>query len=158
MAKVNLKDFSKHIQDAAKKALEETVSPQLLQKIGDDFVDQIRTRTRLGNGLDKNGGEPSKLRPLSKPYVEQRKTMANLSPLTKSNKSNLTLTGDMLDDLKATVQDDKITISFKEQFSKDKARWNTEKGRPFLFISRVQIERLKNSIEKNIAALLKKYL
>jgi hypothetical protein len=158
MAKIKLDGLSKHLKESITRALEETITPQLMQQVGDDFVDQIRTRTRLGNGLDKHKGEPSKLRPLSKDYVESRKTFKKLSPLTKPGKSNLTLTGEMLDQLKATVQGAKITITFGNQFSKDKARWNQESGRKFLFISRVQIERLKNGLEKKITTLLKKYL
>lgn len=154
---INLKDFPEHMHSAINKAVEEALANDVLQSIGDDFVDQLRTRTRLGNSLDKHGGEPSKLKPLSFEYVEHRKTFKGLSELTKPTKSNLTLTGDMLDDLTATAQNDQITITFKNQYSKDKARW-VSAVRPFLFISRVQIERLKNNLEKKITELLKKYL
>lgn len=142
---------------AITRAVNETLNKDLMQSIGDDFAEQIKTRTRLGNGLSENGGEPTKLRPLSSGYVQQRKSM-KLSGMTKPSKSNLTQTGEMLDDIKATVNNDKITLTFGSQFSKDKARWNEESGRSFLAISRVQIERLKNSLEKKITELLKKYL
>lgn len=156
--KIKLSEFPKHLHQAITKAVEETMSQKLLQDIGDDFVEQIKIRTRLGNGLDKNEGEPSKLKPLSKDYVKYRKSKNDLSEFTKPSKSNLTLTGEMLDSLEAKVTEDKITISFSNQFSKYKARWNEESGRSFLAISRVQIERLKNSLEKKITELLKKYL
>lgn len=158
MAKINLKDFPAHLRTAISKALDEATTVERMQDIGDDLAEQIRVRTRLGNGLGKNGGEPSKLKKLSKEYIEQRKTNKELSEFTTPTKSNLTLTGEMLDELKATADKDKITLSFDSQFSKDKARWNDEKGRPFLYVSRVQVERLKNSLEKKITELLKKYL
>lgn len=158
MAKIDLKDFPAHFRTAISKALEEATSAKLMQDIGDDLAEQIRVRTRLGNGLSKNNEEPSKLRKLSKDYIDQRKAKEDLSELTTPSKSNLTLTGTMLSELEAKADKEKITLTFGSQFSKDKARWNDEKGRPFLYISRVQVERLKNSLEKKITELLKKYL
>lgn len=157
MAKIPLNEFSKELTEALKKAKEEITSPANLQAIGDDLAEQIRVRTRLGNGIDANYGEPSKLKPLSEKYVEQRRDMS-LSDMTTAKKSNLTQTGQMLNEIIAKVVNSQIVITFKSQFSKDKARWNSEKSRPFLSISRVQVERLTNSLDKKMSELLKKYL
>lgn len=157
MAKIPLKEFSRNLQEALEKAKKELTSTENLQKIGDDLAEQIKTRTRLGNGLDGDGKEPAKLRPLSSKYVKERQTMP-LSEFTTAKKSNLTQTGQMLDEIEAKASNSKISITFKSQESKDKARWNTEKGRPFLAVSRVQIERLRNDLDKKLEELLKKYL
>jgi hypothetical protein len=157
MAKIPLNQFSKELVDALEKAKKEITSSENLQKIGSDLAEQIKVRTRLGNGLAENGGEPDKLRPLSEPYIKERK-VTQLSQFTTAKKSNLTLTGQMLDEIVAKIANGIITITFKSQESKDKARWNTDKGRPFLSISRVQIERLTNALNKQLSEAIKKYL
>lgn len=157
MAKIKLDDFSKELKTALDSAKKELLSPTSLQSMADDLAEQIKIRTRLGDGLDKDRGEPSKLRPLSKNYIETRKG-SELSPMTAAKKSNLTFTGEMLDSIIAKISGSIVTITFSNQDSKDKARWNTEKGRPFMAISRVQIQRLTNSLNQKLSEILKKYL
>jgi len=157
MAKIPLSDFPKHLKQSLDKAKQELLSPSNLKKIGDDIAEKIVLRTRLGNGLDVEQGEPTKLKPLSPKYIEQRKTM-QLSELASPKKSNLTQTGKMLSDVISKVTGNIINITFKSDDSKDKARWNSEKGRTFMNISRVQVERLTNDIQKQIRQILKKYL
>lgn len=157
MAKIPLSDFPKHLKQSLDKAKQELLSPANMQKIGNQIAEQIVTRTRLGNGLDVEQGEPSKLKPLNPKYVEQRKTM-QLSELASAKKSNLTQTGKMLSDVIAAVNGSIIKITFKDPSSKDKAKWNLGMGRTFMNISRVQVERLTNDIQKQIRQILKKYL
>lgn len=158
MAKIKLENFSKELSQALSKAKSELLSPSSLQKIGDDLAEQIKVRTRLGNGLEEQQGEPSRLKPLSAAYVEQRKLNPGLSGFTTAKKSNLTFTGKMLDAIVAKVTGTKIVITFNDSFSKDKAKWNTESGRPFMAISRVQVERLQNYLNAELSKLLKKFL
>lgn len=158
MKKVPLSEFPHHLKTALEKAKQELLSPSSLQQIGDDIAEQLRLRARLGNGLGENYTDPAKLKPLSPKYVEQRKKMKDLSEETTPKKSNLTQTGEMLDDIIARINGFKITITFKEQFSKDKARWNSVKGRPFMHISRVQVQRLTNDMQSKLRSNLKKYL
>lgn len=159
MAKIDLSKFSAHIQQACNKALTELLSPDNTQPIADELAEQIRLRTRLGKSLDGDGGEPTPLKPLSEKYKKKRATYKGLSSSTTPNKSNLTLTGEMLDDVTGFAKPDgKISIYVKDEFSKKKAGWNAEKGRPFLFLSRVQIERLRNKLQAQITQLIKKYI
>jgi hypothetical protein len=158
MAKIPLKDFSSELKKQMQAAYDELVSTKNMKAIGEDLAEQIRIRTRLGNGLAKNGGEPTKLKPLSPGYINERKTMEELSPLTTPKRSNLTQTGEMLDELIATSPGPKkLTLTFKSEESKTKAEANAKMGRPFMAISRVQIERLTNSLKKQIKDILKKF-
>jgi hypothetical protein len=151
--KLKIDEFPKHLQ----KVVQEAVNKIDMQEIGDTLAQEIKLRTRLGYGLDTQGGTQSKLKPLSEPYKKARKKM-KLSSETRPGKSNLTQTGEMLDSIKAEVNNGKITITFKNQFSKDKARWNTEKGRPFMAISKVQITKLKNRITDHVLKFIKENL
>jgi hypothetical protein len=159
MAKINLDKFSSHLKEACDKALNQVLSTENTQAIANDLADQIRVRTRLGNGLDKNEGEPTKLKPLSPNYKKARAKNGQLSDQTTPNKSNLTLTGEMLDNVTGFADGrGKITIYLKDQFSRDKAKWVTEGGRPFMFISRVQVQRIKNQIQAQLTKLIKSFL
>lgn len=159
MAKIPLKDFSPELKKALGQALAEVSQTKNMAAIGEELAEQIRVRTRLGNGLDKNKGEPTKLKPLSPGYINERKTMEDLSPLTTPKRSNLTQTGKMLDDLTASSPaPGKVTLLFKDADSKTKADANAKMGRPFMAISRVQIQRLTNNLKVQLKEILKKYL
>ena len=76
--------------------------PNVMRELGNEAIRIIVKRTRLGYGADpKTIGARIKF-PSHKPsYVEFRqKNRAFLSPLTKPKRSNLTLSGQLLDSMK----------------------------------------------------------
>ena len=163
---IDLKDFPKYLQDSIQSALDEVLSERNVSKMAEDVADQIRLRTRLGNGIDSNGGEPRKLEKLKESYIKERRKKP-LSEETKATKSNLTRTGKMLNDIVGTAEGTSIVISFKDPDSAMKAKYNSEAvtyseyrkpARPFFFVSRVQIQRITNEIEKKLGDQIKKNL
>jgi hypothetical protein len=106
--------------------------------IGQEAVKKIKLRTKLGQGVREFGGNPFKFEPLmsaknnmtGKPStVEARKRMTDLSPETSPGKSNLTMTGQMLNSITYTAKDKMVSIRFDNDFAKKKATW-AEDGSP----------------------------
>ena len=130
-------------------------SIDIIQQIGDFAADLIKKRTQLGYGSLKQSGTKTKLKALSIGYKKQRKAMP-LSSKTTANKSNLTQTGHMLNNLIATIKDNgQVEIGFQDPFAHDKATWNTVKGRPFNNLTEAEIKQLKLFIQKLIKNELK---
>jgi len=155
-----IKDFSelsKLIEKLGGDIKETLRDKRVLNEIGEEAVDDIVKRTRLGYGVEKNGDKKGKLKPLSESYKEQRKEErkeGRLSTATSPSKSNLTRTGAMLDDLYHEVEEDGVTIRFKSKFSDVKAA-KVSRSRPFLNLSDLQVKRITRKVGDLIKSILK---
>lgn len=131
-----------------------------LSLLGQEAATIIRRRTRLGFGVAKVGATRFRLKPLSTRYMIMRKDQsAKLSEYTRPNRSNLTLRGDMLDDLEPTKVNalrGSVLIGFAKKSSLDKAEWNTATGRAFNNLSNLEIKQLRRFKEKDLGAALRK--
>lgn len=123
----------------------------------------IKVRTRLGKGLLGD------LSPLSEGYIKYRQSLLggltnkahkNSSPSTNTdwlsgettpNKSNLTLTGEMLNSIVGEQSGYRFTFTFSNQASNDKARWADEKGRPFFDLLPSEL----NGLQRQISAIMR---
>lgn len=92
----SLKNVMKKIKDATNSA----VTAEQLIPVGEFAVGIIVKRTRLGYGVDTQFGAKKALKALSNPYKEFRKGFSGLDNRTTPSKSNLTLTGQLLDSVK----------------------------------------------------------
>jgi len=151
----DIKELMKKLEKAREELQDNVV------EVGNEAADLIRKRTRLGYGVSEQGGKKTRLKKLDdgnpkKPYTKRRRQL-ELSGNTTPAKSNLTQSGAMLDDLEATkTSKGKAEIDFKTEESKDKAKWNTDKGRPFNNLSKSEYNQLKEIIQKKIEKILKK--
>jgi hypothetical protein len=129
--------------------------------IGDFLIEKIRIRTQLGYGVDKHLSEKTKLKPLSKKYIEQRKVMSYLSGMTTPKKSNLTRTGSMLDSLKVKSMSNKairIGPTGSEMFgvsTSSKAYFQEKMGRIFLRLSSQEVKQVRIFWLRSFSDLLK---
>lgn len=134
--------------------------PESLELLGEEAANIIRRRTRLGFGVASTGSERFRLRPLTDRYMKFRTVKrSRLSDMTKPRRSNLTLRGDMLDDLgvkSVNPMRGQVVLGFRNQSSLDKATWNTDSGRPFNNLSRLEIKQLGRFKEKELEAELRK--
>lgn len=152
-------DFVKDFAKLANKALDEVSDKDAMDDIGGELVEDIKKRTRLGQGVDKSLGRQSKFKPLaastkkSRGYKSKR---GELKGRTTPAKSNLTETGDMLNSLdhKASKGNVTVDVSSKEA---DKAEYVSE-DRPFMNISKAQDRKIKKKIEEDLAKQLKKLI
>lgn len=121
-----LKDWSKAVT---------MIDPEKFDFLKEEIPRIIRVRTRLGKGVEN--GQITKLKPLSENYIKARKK-TSLSEFTKPTRSNLTLTGKMLDSIIGIRLGLRFIFTFKDTESNDKARWNTP-DRNFFELSKSEI-------------------
>ena len=124
MAK-NFDKVMQKIKRELKQIESKSKDPSLLKPLGDKIVEKIKMRTRAGFGVAKPGGKQSKLAPLKKSYKDWRKKQ-KLPPETAWNRSNLTLTGEMLDSIKARIVRGKILPTFTGMNNRKKSKYARE--------------------------------
>lgn len=150
-------DFDKELERIMRKLLKEATSTESLQELGDDAAELIKKRTRLGYGLSEHGGTKSKLKQLNPKYKKYRQKI-DLSSATTPNKSNLTQTGHMLDDIGATVgSNNSVSIGFTDDFANQKAEWVSE-DRPFNFLSKAEISQLRKKLQDKLYSRIKELI
>ena len=129
--------------------------------VGKIMKDTIKKRTRLGFGVEANEGTKGKLKPLSPLYKKQRKKL-KLSSETSPSKSNLTLSGSMLDNLDSKVNQQQLKIRVRPKGRDRKGVGNKQKAgwvsvvRPFLYLSKPEIKRIKKYLSEEIDNIVKK--
>ena len=130
----------------------------IIKKIGTEVKDRVLKRTKAGYGVDANGADKKALKPLSGAYKDARKKGLRriLAGDAKPSKSNLTLTGKMLRSLKVFVSGTTFTIKPATKAGKDKANWQADQGRKFLYASKLDIKYLRDRIRNILRAALRK--
>jgi hypothetical protein len=135
-------------EDFAKKLENLSLSTEVWQEIGDAAAEQIQKRTLVGYSVRENGGQQSKLKPLS----EQYKRFRGAEPLPSSTtpgKSNLTLTGEMLSSIVVRTVPNGVILSLSG-FPAQKCAWQEDQGRPFFHLSKAEIAKLAMVVKREI--------
>lgn len=146
----------KKMMDKLKKVRDELESKKRMKQLGAKAAELIKKRTQLGWGVDKQGGKKAKLDKLSDGYKKFRKKNKPTGKSTPS-KSNLTYSGDMLDDLEAKhAKDNKVTIGFSSTKSEKKAGWAKDGGREFNNLSKSEQKQLEQFLDEELKKILKK--
>lgn len=134
---------------------EELTKKSSMEDLGEEAAELIRKRTRLGYGVEKQGGSKKKLKKLSPSYKEMRKKHKPAGPTTAA-KSNLTYSGEMLDDLQAVkAKEGTVEVGFKNKDAKDKAGW-VSKDRPFNNLSKAEKKQLQQLLKEKLEKAIKK--
>ena len=143
-----------------KKAYAELLKANNMKKIAASSEDVVRARTRRGYGVKKNEEKKEKLAKLKPSYVTKREKMSNLSEKTTPGKSNLTLSGKMLDSLESRAE----KYGFKIYPGNTRAEKLTEyaedgsanrEPRPYMHLSDKEILKIKQEIDRTLRAILK---
>jgi hypothetical protein len=167
--KVSKIDLSK-ITEAIK---ESVFGRQQMKEFMQGLANDIKKRTRMGYGVGRDLGPKGKFLPLSKKYKKYRKEKASLSEFTKPTRSNLTLSGQLLDSLIAdssgtlkgeiTIKDTRKPIKGQKKTPTNNqlAEWHEEGAgklpkRPFMHVSIAEYDRLVQAMQKKLNAQLKK--
>jgi hypothetical protein len=96
------------IKNKLKKVLSE---PQLLSEVAEVAINDIKFQARRGVS-SKNG---QRFKPLSKEWIEKRDRISQATdthPAYSKNRSNITITGQLLDALRKSITGSKITLFF----------------------------------------------
>lgn len=183
----SIQDF----RDALESSLRDALGRQTLLTIGKLARELIYTRTKLGYGVTGSGESVtrSKLKPLSPSYKLARKGYAQGGAMfnatdrngkkklvqfqTKGskpkgfgfspNKSNLTLTGNMLDSIVVKVQEASVLISIASTSRPDSDLNNREvaelvsKERPFFDLTESERTRIVNEVTRIIRARTRRF-
>ena len=153
----------KEILEQTEKKLKQGLNRTFLKKLAADIANGIKTRTRLGKGVQFDGGKQEKLKPLKKSYIEQRgkdKKKGDLSPNTGVANSNLTRTGQLLDSIVSAIRGNNIIkISFRERRDDGKKNikivdYQEDQNRPFFYLSKPE----QRNIERIVRQQLRKEL
>ncbi len=135
-----------------KTLLDSTIDRQLMDTIGDHTSLVVKERTRRGYGVAKNEGPKKRLKGISESTKKRRKGLAaqgQLSSETSPNKSNLTRTGKMLDDIAYRAKANEVLIYLKGN-SSTKAKKNADLGRIFMNLSKSEISIITKIVEEEI--------
>jgi hypothetical protein len=155
--KQNMIDFVARLN----KQIEATTGPAEMRKIGGFLIQKIAVRTRLGNGVMDHLAEKSKLKPLSPKYIEFRKSYGQLYNMTTPKRSNLTLTGSMIDSLrikaigKNSIRIGPTGTDRNGVSNSSKAYWQEKAGRVFLRLSRQEVKQARIFWMRTFSDLLK---
>lgn len=146
---MTFKDFERKLENLIKNG----ISKQILENAGKIVAKNVKTRTRRGFGVNKEGGSSIKLKPLTPNYKEHRKNLkrkGTLSAETKPSKSNLTKTGEMLDSLNYKVEKNKISVLPTNKKNIKKAQYQDLQGRKFLNLNKREVLDIIDTIDKEL--------
>jgi hypothetical protein len=154
---VMTRDLNKLLKFSESLVKESIITDKELERIGKDITDRIRTRTRLGFGVAGDNKPKQKFRQLEWSTVEYREQLEDdgkLSNLTKPDMANMTRFGSMMDSLTHKVGTGSVTILFSEREETKKAFYNTELGRPFMYLTNLETKAVRKIVQENIDAWL----
>lgn len=120
--KFNEKTIDKAQADIQAKLKEIVKSPELLNEIGDIAIKDIQFQARRG----KNPITGGSFIPLSKKWIEKRQKISEVTDVHeafKANRSNITLTGQLLNSLRKYYTGNKITLFFAGFHNPYKAKY-----------------------------------
>lgn len=141
------------VMGEAQDLLDQLTSKENLSKLGEVAAEMVKVRTRLGYGC--RDGKKEKLNPLSPGYIKQRRKKP-IPSSTASTKSNLTLTGEMLDSVIYQVDGKELIIKFSNINSVKKAEWVTLGDRPFMELTKQEVKRVSDFLADIVTELSKK--
>jgi hypothetical protein len=148
-AKIDLQKFSKDIE----KRLKVSASRPEMLRLGNFVLNLIKARVRQGFGVSENGGQKEDLKELSRSYKKQRAKL-RLSPFTTPTKSNLTRSGRLIGGLRVAVQNGVVIIrpsgTSREGTPNQKVAEYVSKDRPFLFMTKSEVQSAAEYFEKEI--------
>lgn len=144
------KDFKKRLQEI-KRNIDKNIDPTKFDFLKKEVVEQIKKRTQAARKGVNADGSMFTLPKLSEPYVEFRKTFKKLSSETSPNRSNLTLTGSMLNDMVAERSGFTFKFSFKDELNSKKANWVALGGRRFFDLSKSE----RNGLQRKISDIIR---
>ena len=162
----------RNVMSRIKQSTDQVASAKELIATGEYAVGLIVKRTRLGYGVDVQFGKKTKLKALSPKYKEFRKESPDLSSTTTVGKSNLTLSGQMLDSVKIIrSQNGRVAFgptgtrrALKSQFIAGLeetsnlviAGYQELQGRPFNRVSQLEFKQVLRFYRRQFGDLLKK--
>jgi hypothetical protein len=132
--------------------IDNTRDSDALKQLGFFVIKTIRHRTRkLGKGVARPGGVRRTLKPVSLDWAIRRATLSKSPEAATGRKSNLTFKGTMLDSMVIKkASRGQLFIGFKNAREEAKAEGNTDRGRPFMNLGKVEIRNASQFYKEKI--------
>lgn len=166
----SVNDYSLSVKRAFESASTEAFSPEFKTQIAQDALKKLVARVKTGYGV--SGENPAnfesvekvRLKPLSEKYVELRKKV-KLGDLGSPKRSNLTLTGQMLNDITYELIGDGFKLLFKGAPRSDSKLTNEQvaayvsaNGRPFFSLTKDEFAVIVGKVQRRYREILRKKL
>lgn len=143
------------------KAIDDAFDKQFMQELGDGVAEQIRKRTRLGKGVESDGGQQTDLGNVTPKWRDIKKKRGYKY---KKLKKQLSATGEMLDSLHATeARQRSVKIKFRGQRNSDLARYHDKDGAgrdriksPFFNLTKGEKSKVQRQIRQRLKEIFKK--
>lgn len=174
--KLNQKSLDRLEADTKARLNRVLSNKEMLGEVGDMAIDMIRQNTRKGTSSVTD----EKLAPLSKPWIQKRDRIASSQgthPAYAKKRSNLTLTGQLLDSLKRSVAGRMVTIFFDGMHipyrmqtrkgisrvgklikNSKLAQYVAEQGRPFFGFSKAFESKLLAQVKRVVIRYIRRNL
>lgn len=146
---MDFKDLKKKLEDAVLAIADR----ETFNAIGKMSAESIRTRTRLGKGVDEMGGKLENLKALktsTKDIRSFKKASGKLSNQTQPARSNLTETGELLDSIKYESTATEVRIYIDGVDNQKKAQDQVAQGRKFMSLSKTEVNAVIKYISNRI--------
>ena len=154
--KINLKEeFGVDVSDR----------PDLAEALGQAIIDKMVTRTKASKGMQFSGnGAGREIDLSSKKYSKEYKDSREFKAFGKTNKVNLTLTGDMLGQIDITkLKGNSVTIGWDDPEENGKAHGHStgkngkapKMKRPFFGVNKKELKGLKKEFKSDLNKVLK---
>jgi len=150
----------KKFQDKIDKALDQLTTGDSLKSIGAFEAELIKRRSRLGFGVPEDFGPKVKFEPLAPSTIKARKKK-QLAAETSVNKSNLTETGQLLNDIVAKIKGRETIIGHTKDRNKKIGAFHQEGGgnlpqRRYLGLAKEDLKQIKAKLQDNFNEILNK--
>ena len=147
--------ISKKIYKAINSGIREAGRPENLEKTADKIVKDIKARTTKGIEVQGDHGGPNgKFKELASSTIKSRRRK-KLSNKTRPEKSNQTMTGDMVKSVKHTTTRNNINITV-DSGNKKKLKGNQALGRNMLRLSKTNLKNIAKDVVSFIANKIEK--
>jgi hypothetical protein len=157
-------DLTELIAKPIQKAVQKAVNRSNMSKDAKLMAREMRIRTRLGKGVDRQGGRLKRLKPIKESTITNRKrtkAKGKLHPHTSPRKSNLTETGKLLDGLDGiSPRNGEAKIVMRENrrdgaLNADIVQGQEDMGRSFMHLSFGEVKRFQRRIRERVLKLIK---
>ena len=171
------KGFDKYIKNLKKivgKFKKKTFQKEVMSKLAKETLKIIYKRTKSGKGVSSDTARSTslvRLKALSPKYVERRKKATRTGPFFSPKKSNLTMTGQLLEAMGFKVNKTGYSVFIKNSrrseggitnaevagYVREASTVNTRPARPFFALSKDEQLILKRRLERIIRQVAKEF-
>lgn len=155
-AYLGIEDIGKILSNAVKAVS----NKRTLDKVGEDLVERIKTRTRLGKGVKKPEGVAHQLPTLQPKTKRNRKSLKRSGKLTGPGatpaKSGINRTGETLESLDHEVGNKEIKIRLNSRGERVASELiNQDRDFTFMNVSKPELNSIVETLDKEIQKKIK---